>query len=230
MDTVNRVALPTLSRLRAGAQGLRAVHTRLLGVTAAYAFIACWGLAAIADGLIPVLLGERWRAVAGLLEVLAIIAPLRMVSAVQNTIATALGAPQAVTKELLLASLLLPAVLMAGASTGDVLLAAKAWASAYPLVYLASTWLTASAVGMPLLACLRPIAAPLCAGVMLLATVLAVETLLAPYLHAVVLIGVSVALGALSYGLSLALLSPRTYAEARRLLSDLGRRAKPSHP
>lgn len=225
MDTLNRVALPTLSRLQGPAAGLSSVHSRLLGLTAAYAFLACWGLAAIADGLIPLLLGERWRAAAVLLELLAVIAPLRMISAVQNTAATAAGHPQAVTKELLLASTLIPAAVYVGASTGDVTNAARAWALAYPLVYGVSTWLTARAVGVPLGKCLRPIVGPVGAGLTMLGTVLILETTLQSQLHPIALLIGSVAVGVAAYCATLAVLAPRTYAEARGLLVDLARRA-----
>ncbi|HEU5297417.1 MAG TPA: oligosaccharide flippase family protein [Burkholderiaceae bacterium] len=230
MDTINRVAFPTLSRLNErDSIGIANIHVRLLGLTALYGIGVCWGLAAVADGLIPLLLGNQWQAAASALSFLALVAPLRMLAAVQNTAATAAGSPQAVTKELLLASLTVPLAVWVGALTGDIVNAAIAWVCTYPLIYLASTWFTARAVGIPYLRCIRPLAAPMLAGALMMASVTLVEYALQEIAGRVTVLAASVVAGALTYFLGMQLLAPVLVQDARRSLVDIARPGAATH-
>jgi teichuronic acid exporter len=224
MDTINRVAFPTLSRLNDRDQvAIGDIHVQLLGLTALYSVGVCWGLAVVADSLIPLLLGSQWQDAARAMSFLAFIAPLRMLAAVQNTAATAAGSPQAVTKELLLAGVVIPVGVWIGAATGSMINAAIAWACAYPVVYLASTWFTARAVGIGYLSCIRPIGAPVFAGALMLLVVGAVEYMLDGMMSRAVTLAVEIVLGAVIYVTSMRLLAPALVRDAKRALRDLAR-------
>ena len=140
------------------------MHLRLIGLVAAYAFGTCWGMAAVAPELVTTLLGDKWLIATLPLTVLAAVAPLRMLSALNNTITSAAGVPQASTIELAVAGLLLPIAVLVGALADGLRGACLAWPVAYPVVYLISNALTCRAVGNSKMRGLMSLGAPLVAG------------------------------------------------------------------
>jgi teichuronic acid exporter len=171
MEAVNRVAFPIISKLHGQPAAIAATHRKLIGMLALYGFGICWGMAAVAPEFVTVVLGTKWQASVVPLTMLCLVVPLRMLSALQNTIATAVGTPQAVTKEMLLASLLIPTAVAAGALIDGLRGASVAWLVVYPPIYLMSNYLTCRSVGVPAFAGLRPLGAPLAAGLAMFITV-----------------------------------------------------------
>ena len=171
MEAVNRVAFPIMSRLQGDDGASRAPYTKTSALLALYGFGVCWGLAAVAPEFVQLVLGERWLQAILPLTLLSLVAPLRMLCAFNNTVVTAIGAPEVATRELLLGSVLIPAAVGAGAFWGGLSGAAWALLLAYPLVYLFSIYLTAPAMGMPRFQALAGIGAPLFAAVCMLAAV-----------------------------------------------------------
>lgn len=175
MEAVNRVAFPILSRLRSDVPALAATHRRLIALLALYGFGICWGLGAVAPEFVEVVLGAKWAEAAWPLACLSLVAPLRMLCSLHNTITTALGRPEAATKELLLASLTIPAAVAMGAWSHGLYGASLAWLLAYPLIYALSNHLTCRAVGVGMLVGVRPLLAPLAAGIVMQGTVWALR-------------------------------------------------------
>ena len=221
MDAINRVAFPILSKLRANPEGLKQTHKRLVGLVAAYGFAICWGLAAVAPEFVALVLGDKWRSAAVPLAMLALVAPLRMFSALHNTIAAAVGVPEAATKELAFASILIPLAVFAGAWSDGLDGAAVAWLVAFPIVYLLSNALTCAAVRVPARQGLRPVAAPLLAGIVMCAFVWAVRRLCGDGVPLPALFVFEIAAGALSYALTLHLAAPALVRDARTLVGEL---------
>lgn len=221
MEAVNRVALPILSRLRDDTAELRSTHERLVRLVATYGFALCWGLAAVAPEFVLVVLGEKWRLSIVPLALLSLVAPLRMLCALHNTISTAAGAPQAATKELAFASVLIPAALLAGTWLGGLPGAALAWVVAFPLVYLVSNALTCAALGSKALNGLRPLVAPLAAALVMAGAIWLVRNQLASALAPLLLLVMELIVGALCYALTLRILAPSLVREVVSLVSDL---------
>lgn len=171
MEAVNRVAFPILARMRDDAAGLAQAHDRLLGLLALYAFGVCWGLAAVAPDFVALVLGSKWSAAATPLVALALVAPLRMLCSLHNTITTSLGMPEAATKELAIASVLMPVAVSTGAWLDGLTGASLAWLAAFPLVWLLSNALTCAALGRSAGSGIRPLAAPAGAGLAMFAAV-----------------------------------------------------------
>lgn len=179
MEIVNRVALPILSQMRTDAAGMVRAHERLIGLLALYGFGVCWGLAVVVEDFVAVVLGAKWAMVAVPLAALSLVAPLRMICSLHNTITTAVGKPRAATNELMFASVFIPAVVCTGGWMHGVTGAALGWAFAYPFVWLISNALTCRALGTPAANGMRPLAAPLASGVAMVACVYAIRLLLA---------------------------------------------------
>jgi O-antigen/teichoic acid export membrane protein len=221
MEVINRVSLPVLSRMRTDQNGLRNMHVRLLGLVAAYAFGTCWGLAAVAPEFVAFVLGDKWQTAALPLMFLAAIAPLRMLSALNNTVAAAAGVPQASTFELAFAGLLVPTALLAGAWFNGLHGACQAWVVAYPVVYIASNALTCGAVGNPKARGLLPLAAPTMAAAAMWACIWTVRWQFSGALSVGVLLVVELLAGATSYIAALHVFAPTIARDARTLTLDL---------
>lgn len=228
MEAVNRVAFPILSRMYADVAEQARVHERLISLLALYAFGACWGLAAVSHEFVDVVLGSKWGAAATPLALLSLIAPLRMLCSLHNTITTAIGSPQSATKELAFAGVLVPCAVSVGAWWNGLAGAAMAWSLVFPLVYLLSNYLTCTAIGRHWWSGLRPLKAPLSAGVAMLASIWLTRQLLDQWPTAAQL-AAEIVVGALVYSGLLWIAAPRhLLLDARRLVRDFARLGHPS--
>lgn len=221
MEAVNRVAFPILSRARADSESLREMHLRVIGMVALYGFGVCWGLAAVAQEFVAVVLGAKWQAATTPLAMLSIIAPLRMLCALNNTTTTAVGAPEAATKELVFAAVVIPLAVTAGAWWGGLVGAATAWLVTFPVVYLVSNWLTCAAVGLATLAGSRPLVAPIFSGCMMFAGVWFIRRTLSPDTPVALLLGAEIFTGAAVYAGMMWLVARAVVDEARAFLRDM---------
>ncbi|MDP1691466.1 MAG: oligosaccharide flippase family protein [Burkholderiaceae bacterium] len=223
MEAVNRVAFPILSRLRGEAAGLQDMHRRITALLALYGFGICWGLGAVAPEFVLAILGQKWQPAAVPLAVLALVAPLRMLCAFHNTVVTAAGVPQVATRELLLASVLMPLAVGLGAWLQGLHGASLAWLLAYPVVYLFSSRLTSRAIGLGFLVSMRPLAAPLMAGLAMLVAVEASRRAMGAELTVLLRLPVEVAVGAMAYLGVLWLVARRLLLETWSLALELVR-------
>jgi PST family polysaccharide transporter len=197
------------------------MHLRLISLVAAYAFGTCWGMAAVAPELVATLLGDKWLIAALPLTVLAAVAPLRMLSALNNTITSAAGVPQASTIELSVAGSLLPIAVFAGAYVDGLKGACLAWPVAYPIVYLISNALTCRAVGNSKVRGLMSLGAPLAAGATMWVCIAALRSQLSETVPALVLLMLQIAAGAITYVVALHLIAPALVRDAEAFMRSL---------
>lgn len=171
MEAVNKVAFPLLCRARGDTAQVNAIVDRLRALLALYGFGVCWTIASVAPEFVGLVLGEKWMAAALPLALLSMVAPLRMLSAFQNTVVTALDAPAAATREQLMAALVVPTAVAVGGMFGGLAWAASAWLLCFPPIFAMSVVLTAKVMGQRRRDALRPLWGPATAGVLMLATV-----------------------------------------------------------
>ncbi len=199
MEAVNRIAFPILSRLQSDLREVQLTHRSAAALLALYGFSVCWGLASIAPEFVGVVLGEKWRQAALPLAMLSIVAPLRMLSAFNNSVTTAIGMPQAATYEQVLACILLPSAVGVGAYLDGLHGAAWAWSLAYPPVFLFSNWLTARAMNTSQFAMLRTVTRPVVAGLCMVASVYGCRALLTNALPEFLRLASAILVGAITY-------------------------------
>lgn len=221
MEAVNRVAFPILSRLDSAATEVQNTHRRIAGLLALYGFGVCWGLAAVAPEFVQLVLGDKWRGAALPLATLALVAPLRMLCAFHYTVVTAVGVPEVATRELIFASICIPAAVGAGALAGGLQGAAWAWLMAYPLVYLVSTFLTGRAIGLSPRRVAQPLLSPMLAGLAMLAAAWACRWALGLQTAAAWRLAVALPLCAGVYLLVLRLMAHQVLIDARSLALDI---------
>jgi O-antigen/teichoic acid export membrane protein len=230
MEVINRVTFPVLSRMRGEHGDLRDTHVRLLGLVSAYAFGVCWGMGAVAPELVVTVLGVKWHAVITPLMWLAAVAPLRMLSALNNTVTSAAGAPQASTIELAVAGSLVPCAVLVGAWLGGLSGACLAWPLAYPFVYWVSNTLTCKAVGSRNRQGLVPLVAPMAFGAAMWLSIWLLRWQLSDAVPPVALLLLELTTGTVVYLAALRLAAPKLAREATTLAMDLMRPSRPRTP
>jgi O-antigen/teichoic acid export membrane protein len=226
MEAVNRVAFPVLCRLVDQIDEMRLMADRLRRMLSLYGFGVCWGLAAVAPELVLLLLGEKWRAAQWPLAALALVTPLRMLSAFHNSAAMAAGQPQAATRELAVAAVLVPAAVAVGAWQGGLAGASAAWLVAYPAVFALSLVLTSRVLRQRRRQALATMVAPALAGLAMLAAVRTCHGALAAELGIPALLAVEIGVGAATYLGALWLGARQLMLDALQVVGDVMRPAR----
>ena len=230
MDAVNRVSFPTLSRLRADRAHFNHTYQRIQRLLALFGFLVAWGLAAVAPELVHVLLSDKWRFAVVPLAMLALAAPLRMLTALQYTVNNAAGVPQASTKVLALTCVLLPTGVILGAHLNGIDGAAVSCVLVYVVVFLVSTVYTCRLTQREVRDNLRLIVVPLIAGLAMLAVTWALRALLTTRLPSAILLVLEVVAAAGAFLGTVQVLGPAVLSEAQVLLRELLRPGKTPNP
>lgn len=170
MEIINSIALPAFARVKTDPQQVRFGYLKILRLGGGYAFPVFWGLAAVSEPLVRVVLGTKWLPAVPVIRLLCISMPLRMVNSLTSAPATGVGRQDVNIKSLLVAIVVIPTAIAVGTFRGVTGVAA-AWAIAFPLVYLWNAALIRRALAIPvrqMWSCLWPSA--LAAGLMSVAT------------------------------------------------------------
>jgi len=221
MEAVNRVSFPLLSRMRPGQTQFNETYERIVRMLALYGFLVAWGLAAVAPEFVHVLLSEKWRSAVIPLAMLSIAAPLRIMTAFQNTVNNAAGAPQATTRVLILTCVVLPAGILIGVRMDGINGAAVSWVAVYTLLFLVSTLYTCRVTGRAARHNLGLMLVPLAGGMAMLVAAGALRALLSAQLSPVVLLCIEIIVAAVAFFGTVHLLGPAMLSDARALLRDL---------
>jgi len=226
MEAVNRVSFPTLCRLQSKRAQFNHTYERILRMLALYGFLVAWGLAAVAPEFVQVVLSEKWRFAVIPLTMLSLAAPIRILTAFQNTVNNAAGVPQANTRILALTCVVLPIGVFLGARTGGINGAAVSWVVMYPILYLLSTYYTCRVTGREVLDNLRLTLVPFVAGISMLTVTWSLRTLLYVHLPHAVLLSVEVVAATVAFFGTVHVLGPAALSDARALLGELLRPEK----
>lgn len=215
---INEVAFSAYARLqddsRAMALGfLKAVRLLML-VGIPFSF----GLAASAEPLVLVVLGEKWVETAPLVAILGFAMPLMTIQVLFGPATNAAGRPGIYTKTSLLGAVLLSISFLVGAQWGATGLS-FAWLAGYlPLVFISCFWVL-PALGVSAREFIAALAPPVIAGMLMFAGVLMLDSVLPP-MPPISRLALLVATGAAIYALSLL-----AFARERvREVLDLARR------
>jgi teichuronic acid exporter len=166
MAIVNQVAFPAISRLQDEMPRLR---TRLFEAIRLLFFVTVpvlWGVSAVADEVVDLLLDERWAAARFPLQMASLIVPLRMLSAVLSTA--------------VITFIVFPLAFAVGVQSGVDGLAAS-WVVAVPIVFALNWRRTRAVLDLDLATLVGAARGPVLAGAVMYAAVwgthLAIEDL-----------------------------------------------------
>jgi teichuronic acid exporter len=180
MAIVNQVAFPAISRLQDEMPRLR---TRLFEAIRLLFFVTVpvlWGVSAVADEVVDLLLDERWAAARFPLQMASLIVPLRMLSAVLSTAVAGVGCADIDLRNSVITFIVFPLAFAVGVQSGVDGLAAS-WVVAVPIVFALNWRRTRAVLDLDLATLVGAARGPVLAGAVMYAAVwgthLAIEDL-----------------------------------------------------
>ncbi len=219
MGVVNQVAFPAVARLQDELPRLRVRLLESLRLLALIAIASLWGIAAVAQEFVDVVLGEKWHEAETALQLVSVVAPMRMLMAVLATALAASGHADLELRNQIVSALVLPAGFAIGIHWGLNGLAAS-WVVAVPAICALNFRRTAGTLGLRLGDVLGAVRAPLLAGALMLAAVMLARLGLTDYTEAVRL-PVLIAAGAVVYAGSVWALDRGIWIDVRRVAAAL---------
>lgn len=206
---INRALLPSFARIAQDAGALRSAYVNAVGVLALFALPAAAGIFAVAEFLVPVILGAKWLKAVPLMQILALFGAVQLFHSSMCAVLIASGHPATVMKSHVVFVLLLVALLVALVGPYEARGAALAVVSAAILSTPAYLIAVRVCTGVPPSAFLIAIMRPLIASAAMVFVLRAFMPAHAPSMPTIeaawVLIG-SVACGMLIYAIAIVLL------------------------
>lgn len=227
---INRAVFPGFSRLAREPHALLRGYVDVVGLIALLVLPAGFGIAATAELLIPVFLGDKWLDAIPVVQILAFYGTLAALSSVFSPTFLALGRPKMLSVFTVInVALFVPAVIY-GTLTADVIGAAWGCLAVVSIMMPASHWIAARALGVGIGRIMevlwRPTAAALAMYASVQALVAAMHTKTGT-LDAIPRLAAAVALGVAVYSIVLAVLwisSGRPDGAERVLLREVTNR------
>lgn len=222
--TVNAVSFSTFSRLQNEPMRLRRWFIKLLTLRAVLAFPMLIGLALVADDILPPLLGEKWRSLVPLFQILAPVGAIMVASTAYTPLFNAIGRPDLALKYTAVSAVTLSIAFYVGCSYGGLIGVCVAWAVFYPVLFIGMLVLTAPASGVGAGESLLAMLSPAIGTAVMTAAVLAVRTQFPGEEHLIARLVVSIAAGGISYvGVIVAMSGRELWADISSLSAMLGR-------
>jgi O-antigen/teichoic acid export membrane protein len=216
IPALNEVAFSAYSRMQddaAGAATAFAKSVRLIMVAAMPFYL---GLAATAEPLVLVALGEKWAEAAPVVHLLALAMPFMTLQILFAPATDARGRPGIAAQTSAIGAMLLPAAFLIGVHWG-VTGMAMAWIAAWPVFLALTAWRSLPVIGLTLREWLNAIAPPVSAAVAMAVIVALIDRTLS-HLGALEHLLVITAAGAAIYGAWLWLFARETVLDAIRMI------------
>lgn len=208
---LNEVAFSAYSRIQDDGQAFRYGFLKSVRVIMLLGTPFCFGLAASADAVVPVVLGPQWGETVQVIAIIGFAMPFMTLQALFGPAANGAGRPGIYTRISLLGAVILPLAFLAGANWG-VRGMAFAWLAGYPLLAALSALLVLPALKLDNRDFLAAISAPLLVGAVMAVLVHLLDGWLMP-MPALPRLALLVSAGAAIYGLSLLAFARERLAE-----------------
>ncbi len=223
--TVNAVSFSTFSRLHGEPDRLRRWFLKLLTLRAVLAFPMLVGLALVADDVLPMVLGEKWRPLVPLFQILAPVGAIMVASTAFTPLFNAIGRPDLALKYTAVSALTLTAAFYVGCSYAGLVGVCVAWAAFYPVLFFGMLLLTARASGVGAGEALMAMISPALGAAVMAGAVLAVRSMFPGDEHALARFASSVIVGTFAYAAVVSVLCGRAlWADINSLSAILGKR------
>ena len=223
--SVGEISLPVLSRLQNQQDRQRQASTQTLTITALICIACYWGLAAVAEPLILVLLGPTWTGSVLPLQILAAIGVLNAMTSTSSQILVSFGHPDGSLRIQTIIAVLLAISVTALAPKG--LTAATLGVAATFIVAAPITlWLLREKIGLAVSQVIRAQLPLWFAGALMTAAVMALDHWVLTGLAPVLRLLLGIATGATVFPLLLLVLAPTLLKTTTGALWDAVRRKK----
>lgn len=214
---INTISFSAFARIQDEPQRFASTLERVAKVLFMVVLPIGWGMSAVAEELVPVLLGEKWLAAIVPFKILALVMPLRLLATFINSANFGQGRADIVTWCVLAPAVIMIPGYLVGVHWGVAGLAC-AWAIGFSVSFLVILRIALPPAGVRVVSFLRGLAPILLCGVTMYALVSALRVVLPPYLHPGTALAVLVAGGALVFGLLVLLLARDLARDALSML------------
>ncbi|MFK7975413.1 MAG: lipopolysaccharide biosynthesis protein [Halioglobus sp.] len=216
---LNAVAFPAFSQAHANTSNAQVQDyllkaSRLLSIAAIPVF---FGMSCTAPLFVNVLLGDKWAPAAPLLQLLALVMPLRLLGNIFPPLLWGTGQPRVSASNFALASVFMVAAFLFGSQWGVIGLA-YAWVFMFPLVFMVTAHRSCRAIHLPIGRYLKQLWRPAIAGLAMYAAVLAANPIVVTAFGPVGELAQLVSVGAAVYLIALWLLDRQSMVETISLL------------
>jgi O-antigen/teichoic acid export membrane protein len=211
------IGLPAFSQMQDRMEDVRFYLLKAVRIISVLSFPLFIGLAVTAPEAVAVLLGPKWPAAAPLLQVLALIMPLRMVATLLPPALWSIGRPGISAGNVLIAALVIPWACLIGAQWGAMGMAI-AWLAAFPVVFAITLQRSGGPLGLRVPDFGRAMRAPTLASGVMAVAVIGARYLMPDEAGAAARLLMLVPAGAVSYLVALLLLERTALRETAQLV------------
>jgi teichuronic acid exporter len=216
VSTISQVAFPAFSKVQNDPALLRRYYLKIVKFVAFASFPVCWGLFLIAESAVPLFLSDKWLPTVLPLQILSMVTAFRAIHLMNAPLEMAVGKPNITILNFVIIVSVLSLSFMIGSSYGLKGLA-YSWV-AFPVVFLITTRITLSLLGLSLAEYVRELRHPFLATGLMVLAVLWGQNLILENLDLTVQAAGTVILGLVSYLLYYALFNREMFAEVRGIL------------
>lgn len=218
MGLTNQVAFAAYSRIQHDRELARRYFLESSRIMLLVIFPVSWGMAAVSDDLVAIVLGPQWLPATPVLQIVALGAPLRALTLIMNPLVSGLGRPDIELRNTLIGTIIIAPAVVAGLPWGlvGVTVTSVLGVLLTTVIVLRRNFALIDAGFRQLLLLYWPPA--VAAGVMYVAVAVA-ETTLLSQLPIFWRLGLSVVLGAAVYGLMTALVNRDAAMRALQLVT-----------
>jgi O-antigen/teichoic acid export membrane protein len=220
---LNDVAFAAYARMQTDREAVASSFAKAMRLIMLIALPFYFGLAATAEPLVLTVLGDKWVETVPLVRTLAMAMPFMTIQILFAPATNALGRPDISLKVALLGAALLPIAFLVGIRFGTQGMAI-AWLAAFPVLTLATAFLSLPTIGVRASALAAALAPGLAASTAMIVPVLAVDAAL-PLMEPIARLALLVPVGAVTYGALLFLFARGIVEE---LFALVRRRAAPA--
>ena len=216
LPIITQVSFASYARMQNDRERVRRNLLRSTRAVSLVSFPLFFGMSAVAPLAIPLLLGERWRAIVIPFQLICLILPLRSLGPILASALHGLGRPGVSLVNMIILSTSMMAALLAGVQYG-LLGVCIVWLAVYPAILLVTTRRTLREIGIPLGRYLSEIRFPFFASALMLLTIQLLQKMIVTGKPVYSLL-MAVIFGVAFYSSLVLTLKRQEYAEFRSLL------------
>jgi O-antigen/teichoic acid export membrane protein len=216
---IGRVMFPTLSLIQEDKERVKSIYLRVIGTIALITFPMVFGLFVISSSAIPYLLGEKWKAVVPIFQVLCVLGILQSISASQGWIYLSQRRTDLHFKVHLVAVSIIIISFVIGIHYG-VMGVAVCYTLACSLVIPFQLYIALRLINVSLRELIHKIIGALICAFTMALIVFGVGRIMAQHWHQGVALGIQIAAGVISYFLLVRLFKLKSYEEVKMLIIE----------
>ena len=197
---INDVVFPAFSRIQGDPDKVAHYFLKTVRIMSFVVFPLFFGMAAVADEFVAVVLGEKWSEIGPILSILVLVMPLRMVSNLLPPALQGVGRADTSVYNLGLAMVLMPLSFVV-ASPWGLMGVSLAWLVAFPIVFYMMMARSVKYLNVTLMQVFSAMAPPAISSAVMLLVIYGIKASMGSAMQALVALTAYVVCGVVVYGL-----------------------------